>query len=87
MVNKFVLVGKVSVISKDNPDYPGFYIKPIGKNHLIPVSLHKDDEADQILKAQINMLANGSTVGVSGSIEIEYGEIKLYMDKLSIISK
>ncbi len=87
MVNKFVLVGKVHVISKDNPDYPGFYIQPQGKNHLVPVSLHKDDEADQVLKAQIKMLANGAIVGVSGEIEMEYGEIKLYMGKVVIISK
>lgn len=86
MTNKFVIVGKVSVISKDNPDYPGFYIQPQGKNHLVPVSLHKDEDADQVLKAQLNRLQNNMVVGASGEIEVEYGEIKLYMNKLVIIS-
>ena len=44
MVNKFVIVGKVQVISKDNPDYPGFYINPLGEDKLIPVSLRRDEE-------------------------------------------
>lgn len=88
MVNKFVLVGKVSVISKDNPDYPGFYITPLGEDKLIPVSLRRDEEyLDQIMAAQLKQLNNGMTVGVSGKVDITMAGIKLRAEKITIISK
>lgn len=88
MVNKFVLVGKVSVISKDNPDYPGFYITPLGEEKIIPVSLRRDDELlDQIQIAQLKQLANGMTVGVSGKIDCTMAGIKLRAEKITIITK
>ncbi len=90
MTNKFVIVGKVQVISKDNPDYPGFYIKPIGEEALIPISLHREEDADQILKAQINLLKNNMLVGVSGTIgmtPLNEFRVKLYADRITIITK
>ena len=88
MVNKFVLVGKVSVISKDNPDYPGFYITPLGEDKLIPVSLRRDEEyLDQIMAAQLKQLSNGMAVGVSGKIDMTMAGIKLHAEKITIISK
>ena len=90
MTNKFVIVGKVQVISKDNPDYPGFYIKPVGEETLIPISLHRDEDADQILKAQINLLQNNNLVGVSGKIgmgNLNSSKVKLYADRITIITK
>lgn len=88
MVNKFVIVGKVSVISKDNPDYPGFYITPLGEDKLIPVSLRRDEEyLDQIMAAQLKQLSNGMAVGVSGKIDMTMAEIKLRAEKITIISK
>lgn len=88
MVNKFVLVGKVSVISKDNPDYPGFYITPLGEDKLIPVSLRRDEEyLDQIMAAQLKQLSNGMAVGVSGKIDMTMAGIKLRAEKITIISK
>ena len=88
MVNKFVIVGKVSVISKDNPDYPGFYITPLGEDKLIPVSLRRDEEyLDQIMAAQLKQLSNGMAVGVSGKIDMTMAGIKLRAEKITIISK
>lgn len=88
MLNKFVLVGKVSVISKDNPDYPGFYITPLGEDKLIPVSLRRDEEyLDQIMAAQLKQLSNGMAVGVSGKIDMTMAGIKLHAEKITIISK
>ena len=88
MVNKFVVVGKVSVISKDNPDYPGFYITPLGEDKLIPVSLRRDEEyLDQIMAAQLKQLSNGMAVGVSGKIDMTMAGIKLRAEKITVISK
>jgi hypothetical protein len=88
MVNKFVVVGKVSVISKDNPDYPGFYITPLGEDKLIPVSLRRDEEyLDQIMAAQLKQLNNGMTVGVAGKVDMTIAGIKLRAEKITIISK
>lgn len=88
MTNKFVIVGKVQVISKDNPDYPGFYIAPFGESKLIPVSLRREDELlDQIMIAQVKQLSNGMTVGVAGKIDMTMAGIKLRAEKITIISK
>lgn len=88
MVNKFVIVGKVSVISKDNPDYPGFYITPLGEDKLIPVSLRRDEEyLDQIMAAQLKQLNNGMAVGVAGKVDMTMAGIKLRAEKITIISK
>lgn len=88
MTNKFVIVGKVQTISKDNPDYPGFYVNPLGEDKLIPVSLRRDEEyLDQIMAAQLKQLTNGMTVGVSGKVDMTMAGIKLRVEKIAIISK
>lgn len=90
MINKFVILGKVQLISKDNPDYPGFYIQPTGEDNLIPISFHRDENVDYVLKEQVKQLNNNSLVCVSGNIKmtpLNQYRIKLYADKLTIISK
>lgn len=88
MTNKFVIVGKVQTISKDNPDYPGFYVSPLGEDKLIPVSLRREDELlDQIMVAQLKQLSNGMTVGVAGKVDMTMAGIKLRAEKITIISK
>lgn len=88
MINKFMVVGKVNVISKDNPDFPGFYITPIGEDILIPVSLRRADVyVDQILAAQLKQLSNEMTVGVVGKVDMAMAGIKLCAEKITIISK
>lgn len=88
MTNKFVIVGKVNVISKDNPDYPGFSLTPLGEDILIPVSLRRADVyLDQIMAAQLKQLSNGMTVGVAGKIDMTMAGIKLRAEKITIISK
>lgn len=88
MTNKFVIVGKVQTISKDNPDYSGFYVNPLGEDKLIPVSLRREDElVDQIMAAQLKQLSNGMTVGVAGKVDMTMAGIKLRVEKITIISK
>lgn len=88
MTNKFVIVGKVQTISKDNPDFPGFYVNPLGEDKLIPVSLRREDELlDQIMIAQVKQLSNGMTVGVTGKVDMTMAGIKLRAEKITIISK
>ncbi len=90
MLNKFILVGKVQLIGKDNPDYPGFYLQPTDEDSLIPISFHRGENADYVLKEQVKQLSNNSIVCVSGNIRMTpYNQyrIKLYADKLTIISK
>lgn len=88
MTNKFVIVGKVNVISKDNPDYPGFSLTPLGEDILIPVSLRRADVyLDQIMAAQLKQLSNGMIVGVAGKIDMAMAGIKLRAEKITIISK
>lgn len=88
MTNKFVIVGKVQTISKDNPDYPGFYINPLGEDKVIPVSLRRDEEyLDQIMAAQLKQLSNGMLVGVTGKVDMTMSGIKLHAEKITIISK
>lgn len=88
MTNKFVIVGKVNVISKDNPDYPGFSLTPLGEDILIPVSLRRADVyLDQIMAAQLKQLSNGMIVGVAGKIDMTMAGIKLRAEKITIISK
>lgn len=88
MTNKFVIVGKVQVISKDNPDFPGFSVIPLGDDTLIPISLRRADlYVDQIMVAQLKQLTNGMTVGVSGKVEMTMAGIKLRAEKIVIISK
>lgn len=88
MTNKFVIVGKVQTISKDNPDFPGFYVNPLGEDKLIPVSLRREDKlTDQIMVAQLNQLSNGMLVGVSGKVDMTLTGIKLRVEKIVIISK
>lgn len=86
MINKFVLVGKVSVLSKDNPDYPGFYITALDEEEkLIPVSLRKNQDLVQL--ATLDQLKNGMTVGVNGVIDVTMAGIKLRAEQITIISK
>lgn len=88
MTNKFVIVGKVNVISKDNPDYPGFSLTPLGEDILIPVSLRRADVyLDQIMAAQLKQLSNGMIVGVTGKVDMAMAGIKLRAEKITIISK
>ncbi len=88
MTNKFVIVGKVQTISKDNPDYPGFYVNPLGEDKLIPISLRREDELlDQIMVAQLKQLSNGMTVGVTGKVDMTMAGVKLRAEKIVIISK
>lgn len=88
MTNKFVIVGKVQTISKDNPDYPGFYVNPLGEDKLIPVSLRREDKlTDQVMVAQLNQLSNGMLVGVTGKVDMTMTGIKLRVEKIVIISK
>lgn len=88
MLNKFVIVGKVQTISKDNPDFPGFYVNPLGEDKLIPVSLRREDKLiDQVMAAQLNQLSNGMLVGVTGKVDMTLTGIKLRVDKITIISK
>ena len=87
MTNKFVIVGKVRVIS-DNPDYPGLSIIPLGEDVLIPISLRRADSyLDQTMFAQLKQLNDGMTVGVSGKIDVTMVGIKLRAEKIVIISK
>lgn len=88
MLNKFVIVGKVQTISKDNPDFPGFYVNPLGEDKLIPVSLRREDKLiDQVIAAQLNQLSNGMLVGVTGKVDMTLTGIKLRVEKITIISK
>jgi len=88
MLNKFVIVGKVQTISKDNPDFPGFYVNPLGEDKLIPVSLRREDKLiDQVMAAQLNQLSNGMLVGVTGKVDMTMTGIKLRVEKITIISK
>lgn len=88
MLNKFVIVGKVQTISKDNPDFPGFYVNPLGEDKLIPVSLRREDKLiDQVMAAQLNQLSNGMLVGVTGKVDMTLTGIKLRVEKITIISK
>lgn len=85
MINKFVLVGKVSVLSKDNPDYPGFYITADEEEKVIPVSLRKNQDLVQL--ATLDQLSNGMIVGVNGVIDVTMSGIKLRAEQITIISK
>lgn len=86
MINKFMIVGKVQIISKDNPDYPGFYVTPIGEeSNLIPISLRKNQ--DLVQSAIFDQLKNGMVVGVNGKIDATMCGIKLRLEKITIISK
>lgn len=86
MINKFMVVGKVQTISPANPDYPGFYIAPIGEeSNLIPISLRKNQ--DLVQTAIFDQLRNGMTVGVNGKIDMTLSGIKLRVEKITIISK
>lgn len=86
MINKFMIVGKVQIIGRDNPDYPGFYVEPIGEeSNLIPISLRKNQ--DLVQSAIFDQLKNGMTVGVNGKIDMTLSGIKLRVEKITIISK
>lgn len=86
MINKFVLVGKVSVLSKDNPDYPGFYITALdGEEKVIPISLRKNQDLVQL--SILDQLENGMTVGVNGVIDMTMAGIKLRAEQITIISR
>ena len=85
MLNKFMVVGKVQIIGRDNPDYPGFYVAPIGEeSNLIPISLRKNQ--DLVQTAIFEQLKNGMTVGVNGKIDMTLSGIKLRVEKITIIS-
>lgn len=86
MINKFMVVGKVQIISRANPDYPGFYVEPIGEEgNLIPFNFRKNQ--DLVQAAIFNQLKNGMTVGVNGKIDMTLSGIKLRVEKITIISK
>lgn len=86
MLNKFMVVGKVQIIGRNNPDYPGFYVAPIGEeSNLIPISLRKNQ--DLVQAAIFDQLKNGMTVGVNGKIDMTLSGIKLRVEKITIISK
>lgn len=86
MLNKFMIVGKVQIISRGNPDYPGFYIAPIGEeSNLIPISLRKNQ--DLVQAAIFDQLKNGMTVGANGKIDMTLSGVKLRAEKITIISK
>lgn len=86
MINKFMLVGKVSVLSNDNPDYPGFYITVLDEEEkVIPVSLRKNQ--DLVQSTILDQLSNGMIVGVNGVIDVTMAGIKLRAERITIISK
>ena len=84
MLNNFTTVGKVSVISQENSDYPGFYVELYTEEStLIPISLNKDTYLESLL----DQLKNGMVVCVNGKIQMKSEEIKLVAEKVAIISK
>ncbi len=88
MLNNFTIVGKVSVISEKNSDYPGFYIEPHTETgELIPISINKDTYLISVLE----QLKNGMLVCVNGKIKMCTEDvkvvIKLVADKVAIINK
>lgn len=88
MTNKFILVGKVSVLSKDNPDYPGFYITPLYEEEkVIPINLRINKVLDYDNINMLEQLQNGMVIGVNGKIDANIFGIKLRAEKITIISK
>ena len=83
MINEFHLVGKVNVLSKDNPDYPGIYLELFEEtNELVPISF-----STEVLQRHLNVLSNGDVVGIKGRVSMKDTEVILIAERLTIISR
>lgn len=81
MINQFHLIGRVNVLSKDNPDYPGFYLELLETKELVPISVSDS------LESQLSFLQNNDVVGVNGKITIKDTEVILLAERFVIVSR
>ena len=81
MLNKFHLIGRVNVLAKDNPDYPGFYLELLETKELVPISVSDSVES------QLSFLQNNDVVGVNGKITIKDTEVILLAERFVIVSR
>lgn len=79
--NIAILLGRVNLISKDNPDYPGIYLKLLETEDLIPVSIPEG------LIPQLNLLSNNDVIGVDCRIAMKDNQIILIAKRIIICSR
>lgn len=82
MFNQFHLIGRVNVLAKDNPDYPGIYLEVLETKDLVPVSF-----TTEVLKKHLDLLSNGDVVGIKGRVSMKDTEVLLIAERVTIVSK
>lgn len=82
MFNQFHLIGRVNVLSKDNPDYPGIYLEVLETKELVPVSF-----TTEVLKKHLDLLANGDVVGIKGRISMKDSQVVLIAERVTVVSR
>ena len=82
MINQFHLIGRVNVLSKDNPDYPGIYVELLETKELVPISF-----STEVMKHHLNVLSNGDVVGIKGRVSMKDTEIILVAERVTLISR
>jgi hypothetical protein len=81
MFNQFHLMGRINVLSKDNQDYPGFYLEVLETKELVPISVPDS------LESQLSFLQNNDVVGVKGKITIKDTEVILLAERFVLCSR
>lgn len=82
MFNQFHLIGRVNILSKDNPDYPGIYLEVLETKDLVPVSF-----TTEVLKKHLNLLSNGDVVGIKGRVSMKDTEVVLIAERVTVVSR
>lgn len=81
MINRFHLIGKVNVLSKDNPDYPGIYVELLETKEFVPVSF-----STEVMQHHLKVLSNGDVVGINGRISMKDTDIILIAERVILVS-
>jgi RNase P/RNase MRP subunit p29 len=83
MINQFHLIGRVNVLSKDNPDYPGIYLELFEETkELVPISF-----SNEVLQRHLNVLSNGDVVGIKGRVSMKDSQVVLIAERVTVISR
>lgn len=82
MINQFHLIGRVNVLSKDNPDYPGIYVELLETKELVPVSF-----STEVMHHHLKVLSNGDVVGIKGIVSMKDTEVLLVAERVTLISR
>lgn len=82
MINQFNLLGRVNVLSKDNPDYPGIYLELLDTKELVPISFNPE-----VMHSYLKELSNGDVIGIKGRVSMKDTQVILITERITLVSR